>query len=1198
MHGGCGHCARIVGSQHGLRDAAGSWKSGREIPGMFYRRKVMTMTWMRRAGGLCCAILLLSATFALAQTITATIRGTITDPSGAIVPNATVTATNVETGVTTKTRSDGAGAYNIQFLPIGQYTVSATASGFATTSRGPFTLNIDQIVEMDLALKVGAASTTVQVGGQQQPLLNTVNATLGTSISSHMLQTMPLNGLFVQAATLQVPGAVLPSMSGLSGTQAAFHQGFLSLGGTQPAEVTPSFNGNRQQTNSYILNGIDINETVNNYAGYNPSPFSIQEMRVISGNADAEFGNVSGGEMLMVTKGGTNHFHGDLFDYWENSDITANTWANNFQSVPKRRFNQHQFGFDIGGPIFRNKLFFFADYLGYRHAEGGMAIGSVPTALERQGDFSQFLAIEGTQIYDTSNGTANATPYPGNVIPSSQLTNPVAQFILGKSGLLPLPNHAPSSDELVTGGNFEGPTTQHYTNNQGDVRIDFTPSNSDNFMVFASMGDAWNIGSTNPIVLAMNKNDDFPFKMLSLGWTHTFSPSLVNNARYGASRIVARLQAVQDPTGVFGKDGDSKIGVPLPSPQKLAGFTQVQFNGDQGELSYWGTQPGAGDNITDNNFDFNDTLLWHHGNHNTKFGVQLLRYQENFIEAGNSGGQLGSFNYTGNFTAAGDSTGIDFADFLLNKATSNQISIPAGFYGQRQWRTAYYVQDDWKVRPNLTLNIGLRYSYSQPIYEVHNRMSSINLSAAYLKPDATESDWLLLAGKNGASRALYHPSYNQWQPRLGFALLASPRSVFRGGYGITSSMEGTGNGLRMTNNQPFLGRFGLNGTNPDATTGGNWVTAQEGFGTSAVFNTNYNVWAPHLQPMLVQQYNLTFQYQMSNHTAFQIGYVGENGYHIMVPEQINQWLSPMPAGCTSDTMDEPQCAPTVAPYYSVVGAEGVILATVSEGRDNYNALQASITHRESNGLEFQIHYTFAKSLSNNAGNYFGTPGVNGPDSFWQNVYDSAAEWGPSNYDARHNLVGTMVYSLPFGKGRHFGSTWNRGVDEIVGGWQLSGSAFMTSGLPETLSVSTSHCNINCNPDGQMRPNQYRAPNFSGRSIQHWWGTSPGWGTNGGCTTAGVDNGVCFFGRPADNTFGDVRPNTLRAPGMRQIDLSVFKAFKTIGEQTLTFRVDSFNAFNIASYAPPSSHIPSGIFGQIRGTNSPPRQFQLSAVYHF
>lgn len=1145
------------------------------------------------------AALLSAATFA--QTITATIRGTVADPSGAIVPGAKVEAKNVHTGVTSSTVTNSAGSYNIQFLPIGAYTVQATATGFSTIAAGPFTLQIDQIANVNLKLTIGSASTTVTVSSSQ-PLLNSENATLGTSISSHMLQNMPLDGLYVQAAALQVPGAVLPSMSGLSGPQASFHQGFLSLGGTQPASVTPSFNGNRQQTNSYILDGIDINETVDNYAGYNPSPFSIQEMRVISGNADAEFGNVSGGEMLMVTKGGTNQFHGDVFDFWENSALTANTWANNYRSLPKARFNQHMFGFDVGGPILRGKLFFFADYLGYRYAAGQTSTGSVPTVLERKGNFSEILDVEGTQIYDTSNGLANATPYAGNVLPPSAITNPVAQFILGQQGLLPLPNHAPNPG-LVSGGNYAGPTSQRQTNNQGDVRIDFTPNNSDTFMVKGTMGDAWSLGSTNPIKLAMNKNDDFPFTMLGLAWTHTFSPVLVNNARFGAARIVARMEAVQDPTGVFGTDGNSKIGIPLPSAQTLAGFTQMQFNGDQGELSYLGTPPGAGDNITDNNFDFNDTLIWHHGNHTTKFGTELLRYQENFIEVGNAGGALGDFSYTGNFTAAGGSPGIDFADFLLNKADGNQISIPSGFFGQRQWRTAYYVQDDWKVIPSLTLNLGLRYAYSQPLYEVQNRMSSINLSAAYLNPTATQDQWLLLAGQNGASRALYKPVHDEWQPRFGFAYMVNPRMVVRGGYGITSSMEGTGNGLRMTNNQPFLGSFGLNAANPDATTGGTPLSAEGGFGTSAAFNSNYNVWAPNVRPMTVQQYDLLFEFQTSSSTSFQIGYVGQKGDHLMVPTQINQWLGPMPAGCTTGNEDDSGCAPTVAPYYSVVGAHGVVLASISNGMENYNALQASIQHRQSNGLEYQLHYTYGKSLTNNAGNYFGTPGVNGPDSFAQNAYDLSADYGPSNYDVRHSLVGTIVYSLPFGQGRKFGSSWKRGVDEFLGGWQLSGTAFLSSGLPETISISTASCKINCNPDGLMRPNQYRQYKIVHRDIRHWWGNDPSFenekgALTGGCSTAGVDNGVCGFGRPALNTFGDVRTNSFRAPGTRQIDLSVFKAFPTLESQSLVFRADSFNAFNMASYAPPSIHIPSGVFGVIQGTSSAPRKIQLSLDYKF
>ena len=375
----------------------------------------MTKNTMKVAWLICAALaLFLSGAAAVAQTITGSVRGTVTDPSGAVVAGATVTVTNTGTSVTTQTITDKSGLYNVEFLVLGNYTVTVTAPGFESASVGPFVVQIDQIVTADAKLQVGKTSTTVKVVGNQALLLDAENSTVSTSISSDTLINMPLGGLNVQIASLFVPGAVNPNSSAMGGQQGTGRDAYTPHE-AEPADAIPSFNGNRQQSNSYILDGVDINETLQNAIGYNPSPFSLQEVHIITGNADAEFGNVNGGEVVMVTRGGSNDLHGNLFLLHTGGGLTANSWGNKYSGTPRLGYTQNQFGAAVGGPIIKNKLFFFADYEGLRYNDLGMKSSSVPTSAMRglaatskfdtssncpahYGDFSVLVAVHDDQL--------------------------------------------------------------------------------------------------------------------------------------------------------------------------------------------------------------------------------------------------------------------------------------------------------------------------------------------------------------------------------------------------------------------------------------------------------------------------------------------------------------------------------------------------------------------------------------------------------------------------------------------------------------------------------------------------------------------------------------------------------------------------------------------------------------------------------
>jgi hypothetical protein len=411
--------------------------------------------------------------------------------------------------------------------------------------------------------------------------------------------------------------------------------------------------------------------------------------------------------------------------------------------------------------------------------------------------------------------------------------------------------------------------------------------------------------------------------------------------------------------------------------------------------------------------------------------------------------------------------------------------------------------------------------------------------------------------------------------------------VLRGGYGVTDFMEGSGVNLRPTLNPPNFPQFVNAPATPSKTTAGNPLSVKNGFsnGSQAAI-TQYNAWAKNLRPTAVQQFNLTLQFLLNNSTTAQFGYVGEIGQRLIVPASPNQWTTANVG--------------TSAPFYNLVGSSGYVVLTVAEGVENYNALQATLHHHQSGGLEYTLNYTWARAMTNNPG-FFGISGVNTASAYWQNYYNPASDYGPSGFDQRQSLNGTAVWQLPFGKGRKFGNTWNRALDEPLGGWQLSGDTLLHTGFPTNMTGSNNggfHART-------ARANQYRPLMVKNRSVQHWFGTDP---SANPCT--GADNGTCAYGSDSLGQFGTAHVNNgPRAPGYRIIDLSLFKSFQTIESQTLTFRCDAFNVGNIASYAAPAyvsaangvsaANFPqNSVEGEITSTLSPARQLQVSLIYRF
>jgi hypothetical protein len=1127
----------------------------------------------------CSLAVLLCLSSALGQTVTSSITGQVTDPSGAVIPGAKVTAENVATSVRTSTQTNASGVYTIRFLPIGTYTATIEAKGFATQKISPFTLEIDQTAKINASLTIGS-STTVSVQADFHPILDTSDAALGNTLSTNEIANIPLNGRNFSSLTLFQPGAVDTDPTGMIGNNAIERDTYNS--------GVAAINGNREQENNYTLEGAENNEPQNNLIAYNPAPDAIAEVRVISANANATYGNANGGAIVTILKSGTNHYHGSLYDLLENQNLDANAWANGLTNSPITRYTQNIFGATFGGPIVRDKLFFFGDYEGIRrHTAQPLQQTSVLTPQMLTGDFSA-LTGQGIQLYDTQN---NFAPFLNNQVP---VVNPLAQFLAANPNLYPAPNRTPQ-DGLIE-NNYVGPQNSFVTNNQEDFKVDWTPGGVNKINGFYSQGTGSDFTSAI-IPISFPAHNTYPTKIGGASWVHTFSPAIINEARFGYTRVRWNNGVPSDPTGQFGLTGDSKVGIPFGT-QQYVGFTGQSISNN---ASYIGTNANP-QVFTDNTFNYYDNLTWQRGRHLFTMGGQATRYQQNYLNSGNVG-FLGQFKYTGSYSEnlnASDGPGYGPADFVLGRIFNTQLASPLGKVGNRQWRLAGYFQDDFKMSSRLTVNLGLRYEFDQPWYEQNNKTANV-------LPDGTVEyagsvPTLAVPGSTVCpTRSCYNANYKQIMPRLGFAYQLDSKTVIRGGYGTTSFFEGYSFNQRLTSSPPFSLSINTNASSPTTTSGGTPFTVADAFTQPlGINNSTYSVWPQNNQPAYIQQYNLTVERAITNEMSLSVGYHGQNGDHLADYRDGNQITLAQAPGVFAITnalgCNGPFPAALQSPYYSLVGECNAVLITESEARMNYNSGQVTLRQRTHHGLEYTLNYTLAKSLTNSSGNYevgaLTNASWNG-DTF-QNGYDEKADWGPSAIDVRQSLNFLGVYELPFGHGRTYGGSANAPVDAVFGGWRVSTSAILYSGFPVTIFGQNN--NQVMNAYGFNRANRYRQMVIRNRSLNNWWGTDP---SATPCLQAGVDDGTCAYGNEGQFQFGTAANSTERAPGYRQVDMSLFKDFHVWREnQILGFRADFFNLFNIASYGYPDNNINDSSFGLINSVRSPPRQIQLSLHYSF
>ncbi len=1098
---------------------------------------------------------------ALAQQVTAAITGNVVDAAGAVLSGATVTVTDVDRGTTYVTKTNDNGIFNFAHVPIGTYDVKVEASGFETTVQSHLTLVLNQTARLEFKMNVGAVTNTVQVTSET-PQLQSDTTQVSTLINARAITDIPLATRNYVELTLLAPGSIHPD-------NAEFNNGDNTASGGRPY-----INGNREQSNNFILDGMDNNQTSDNLLAVTPSPDAIQEFNLITANAPAEFGNFQGGIVNASIKSGTNRFHGDVWEFFRNDVLNANQWENKFlgpgNELKRPALRWNMYGGTLGGPIIKDKLFFFVDYQGQRfdHPTSSNFI-TVFTNAERNGDFSALLP--GTQLKDPITGQ----PYLNNQIPLSQ-QNIVAKNLFASSYY-----PQPINNNLIN--NAVNQTTQAYNTDQGDVKVDYNITEKDRFDGRYSQAYQNDPGSNSLLILG-NGFAQAPIHNVVGTWTHTFSPTILNEARFGTSWITLFNGSSFTPS--IGDLG-TQLGI-ANANSAGPGLLELGFGGGTAPAIGTGTLTNIGSNVVQQDFadtviQFNDGVTITHGKHVFKTGFDMWRYRINTFYTGNSGA-YGSILFGGSFS------GDPGADFFLGypEATGKGVST-GGSWHQFSWTYAGYFQDDWRVTPTLTLNLGLRYEAHTPWVELNNRQDNMNLQTGEVE----------YAGVDGNSRSLYNSVYGQnaFQPRIGFAW--SPeyfksRVVVRGAYTISSYLEGTGTNLRLPRNPPF--------TPAEVTAVYNspTYTTQQGPGgaspTDPFAGAVMYVWDKTVQPAQDQQWNLTVQDAITSSTSMQIGYVGQHGTHLMVPTPYAQ-----------EQLINGQPAPGV--YFqgpnSILSDLSTVSGTASTGYMSYNALQAVLQQRLSNGLEGQVAYTWSHCLTNNSG-YYGTWG--GADQatpaspYYQNLYNPGADYASCYYDSKNNLSAYATYELPFGRGKKFGANMNRAVDAVVGGWTASTIISIHSGFPLAVYNATDSSNTggrgprpNCGPQTIFgRQKSFGAGAFQG----YQWMSASGYSEpSDGTVVNGVATPYSFGNCPAQGP--------VTGAGYTDTDLGLAKDIHITEGKYLQFRTDFLNAFNNVQLGHPNTNYScsygqqcsSGSFGLIN-TSQPARNIQFALKFYY
>jgi hypothetical protein len=1090
-----------------------------------------------------------------AQEVAATITGTVTDSTGAALSGATVTARDVDRGTFWPTTTNDDGAYTLPHIPVGNYDVTVEAKGFQKAHRESFTLILNQVARVDFQLKVGEVTQTVEVTSAP-PILQTDATELGTLINSSALLDLPLSTRDVNQLTLLAPGVVSPNIFAFQSPQTTFGTG------------RPYVNGAREQDNNFQIDGMDANQPDNNEVGYVPSPDAIQEFNLIAGNAPADFGNYIGGVVVETIKSGTNNYHGELFEFVRNTDFDANSWQHkaigffNIQNgtggaIPRDPLHWNEFGGTFGGPIFKNKLFFFADFQESRFdtPANSIAFAPIPAAF-RTGNFSALCNAGFTagvcnnraqQLFDpaSSNNPATRTPFLNNQVPIRSMA---ANNILN-SPLLPGPDQTTFLQQNVV------------NSYQGDLKIDWQATDKDHLMGRYSQMHVSNLTS-NSISLLPDLAREYPLKNFVIDYSRTISPSLVNEARFGAQLFPADDQIFTNTTGqnlpqVFGIPGVQDTILPL--------------------LTFGGTTPNGGsfssvgsadlvEIFHDNTYEFEDNLTWTHGKHAIHFGFEAFHYVMNDLFPGNQG-VAGSFTFSGQFTGnTGTSGGNGVADFLLGlpsdvqQGTPTQLRLRNSLFGA-------FVQDNWRVRSDLTINLGVRYEVTTPRGD-SQAINNVNFNLLSGAPQI---------GTN------YHTytGIDNFQPRLGLAWQPAwaHNTVFRAAYGISTYMEGNGVNNMAVINPPNVIARDENNTGlalPVTTLDQGYANFPAATCTAAAleaFSPNclaggVTVHATNLalRPAVDQQWNLTVQHQFGRATTVSAAYVGNKIDHMTDIFLLNQ------AQIVNGLLVQGPFAQTL------VNAGANVRYNDSEAIQRYNALELSTVVRPYHGLQLLANYTWSKCLSNSLG-YFGqfgdeegigTSQTNGGYFFFQNAYDQRADYGRCISDVASLFNGYVIYELPFGKGKMFAGNANGVLNQVIGGWSLASAIDLHTGFainPAAPDQSGTGGGVGA----AFRPNCVPGINQSGSGVLEDLGGNVGIQfLNPMAVTLPANNMTTGKIGTVAGTFGNCGVGAFRGPALKTADLNIIKKFQITERFNLEFMAQFLNLTNTPIFSAPAA----------------------------
>lgn len=1124
---------------------------------------------------------------AFAQVESAKVVGSVHDASGAALAGAKVTVTNTNTNIARSVASDVNGDFVITELQPGSYALVAEHEGFKKAAQTAIQLDVNQVARVDFWLSVGSINETVTVTAAE-PLLESETSSIGQVIDQSRVHELPLNGRdFMQLAYLSPGVNKGPASTGSTGN---VQQG--DIPEDERGNGSIQVNGLWATNNNYLLNGFDNNEQQIGFELIEPPIDAIQEFKVQTNNFGADTGK-GGAVVNVVTKSGSNRFHGSAFEFLRNSFMDAKNYFDD-PSQPIPPFKRNEFGGSFGGPIIRDRTFFFVDYQGRRIRTSDTFLSPVPNPAEVHGDFSDLLAgSTPIAIYDPITGLQfmgnnNSSP---NVIPScpsptgGACLDPAAQKV---AALFPQPNVPPDQGFL-----FRLNPVDRNNQDAFDIRVDHQVTGNNSLFAVFNYG---NVDDTVPDPFpgiagggSFTGNINNKALMAGISDVQTFSADKINEFKLGYTRYQVDAQPF-----FSGQNLATQLGIPGindPNNPSTGGLPNIEISG----LNNLGNGDWFPEMLRENNYQLLDSFTYIRGHHAIKVGGDLRRRRHGFFQTQNTRGDL---VFNGQFTnpTSFPNVAVPFADFLIGYVQNLFRDTQTGAFGMSWWEFGTYVMDDYRVSNKLTLNLGMRYDIYTPMVEDRDRLANFDFKTGlFVAPRVTP----------GVSRSGdVETNWKNFSPRLGFAYTLTGKTALRGGYGIFYDMQADQNDTELAYN-PSPGVYGSQSLNASPGSGPVMILSQGP--TPIVFS---NISDPtgrasaayfHNPTTYIEEWNLNVERQLTNDMVLQVGYVGTRGVHLTYLRNLNQALEPTWTNFSGPTGNEGRPYVGTVPNIAAIRTEGHDISLINHG------LQARFEKRSSHGWSMLNSYTYQHTI----GQATESEAPNA-DVEPQDTYNMRAERGNVAPDFRHQFTSAWSYDLPFGPGhRLFASTgptrW------IAGGWQLNAIIALYSGQAITPQLSFDPTNTG---SGGPRPDLIGDPyDFSNAGLGFDYGQNGG--PTPGCSNATHQTINCWFnpaafaipavapGQPTPppgvslaTMFGNSSRGSLRGPATYNTDFSVLKDFKFGERVALQLRGEIFNLFNTPQFALPNPQVDTSTAGQITSTVHESRQIQLSANISF